>query len=206
MVTNIVCSQTKECARKTNFGEIEICLPKIEGYKECYLDPTIKQIADATEVPVNMVLGYYLNDKAFKNKDSIVSSGFDDFFKLYGTKQIKDYKANESILKETQKALAGNFLSKNWDVIKDEIDKTGIDAKIGVPVVVKSYNLNKKSFTYVMIANYEVKGTDPYTMAMAMNGVLLNDRLVWLAYYILYKDKSTIDILQEKSNKIILRI
>ena len=61
-----------------------------------------------------MVLGFYLNNETFGKKDSLGLFSFDNYFKVYGTKQIKEYKANSELLKQMQDILEGNFISKNW--------------------------------------------------------------------------------------------
>ncbi|MCG8579316.1 MAG: hypothetical protein MI866_05340 [Bacteroidales bacterium] len=203
LIGNGAFSQENECFRKTYFGAAEICLPEIEGYNECYDYPVVKQMADGTEAPTNIVLGFYLNDEIYGKKDSLGLIGFDDYFKIYGTKQIKDYKADNAMLKQMKDVLAGNFVSKNWDLMQKEIDKVGLDMEIGVPTVIKAYNHNDESFTYVMLTKYKMDGYEPYTMAMSINGLLLNERLVWMAYYLLYEDENTILRIQKSTNKII---
>tara|TARA_Y100000766_G_C18875819_1_gene590738 strand:- start:1042 stop:1713 length:672 start_codon:yes stop_codon:yes gene_type:complete len=206
LLSNWTFAQEINCVRKAYFGKTEICLPQIEGYQECYSDSIVKQVADGTEVPVNMVLGFYLNNETFEKKDSLGLFSFDNYFKVYGTKQIKDYKANYELLKQMQDVLAGNFISKNWELMLKEIDKIGLELEIGVPTVIKTYNLNKNSFTYVMLARYEIEGVEPYTMAMTINGLLINERLIWMAYYLNYNGDKTILELQEKSNTILTKL
>ena len=159
-----------------------------------------------TEVPINMVLGFYLNNSVYEKRDSLGLIRFDDYFKIYGTKEIKDYKADKSTLDEMQKVLAGNFISKNWEEMEKEIDKIDLEVQVGVPTVIDSYTLNNKSFTYIMLARYELEGVEPYTMAMALNGMLLNERLVWMAYYRNYTDQSIVDQLKTNSNKILSQL
>lgn len=201
-----VYAQEKGCARTTYFGEVPICLPQIKGYQECYPDSIVKQLADATEAPANSVLGFYLNNPTYDNKDSIGLINFDNYFKLYGTKQIQDYRADPAFLKEMQGLLSGNFISKNWDVLKEEIDKVGLEIEVGVPVVIKNYSLNKKSFTYLLLTKYEIPEREAYTMAIAISGLLINERLVWMAYYLNYEGEATIAKLQQNSNSILRRV
>lgn len=205
-LTNWSFAQKNDCSRKTYFGEVEICLPKIEGYQECYYDSTVKWLADKTEMSSNMVLAFYLDDKTFQKKDSLGLFSLNNYFKIYGTKQIKDYQADTEILKQMQDILATNFISKNWDEIKKEVDKIGLDVEIGVPTVVESYNFNETSFTYLMLTKYEIDGAAPYMLAMSMNGVLINERLVWMAYYLNYDDEETMTDLRKKTNKILAKL
>ena len=199
-------AQENDCSRNTNFGTIELCLPSIEGYQECYLNDVIKPIADGTEVPANMVLGYYLNNETYSNLDILGETQYEDYFKVYGTKQIKDYHADSSLIEEMQGLLDNNFVSKNWDEMEKEIDKVGLGVEIGVPTVVKSYNLNEDSFSFIMITKYQISQTESYTMAMTVNGAILNDRMIWMAYYLKYKGEETITTLEKNSNKILLAL
>ena len=195
--------QNNLCSRTTTFGDQEICMPKIEGYQECYEHDDVKLLADATEVEMNEVLGYYLNDKAYAQVDNLFEIEFDDYFKIYATTAIKDEKADKVLLKQMQELLSENFIVKNWDELKLEVDNIGIDAEIGVPTVIKSYNLNEDSFSFIMLITYEFEGIDPYTMVVAVNGMLINERLVWMAYYFNFDGEESVDTAQENSNRIL---
>lgn len=192
-----------DCSRKARFGKAEICLPNIEGFKECYLDLYVKQLADKTEVPGNQVLGYYLENETYDNVGISGLSGLNSFIKIYGTKRIQDYKADFQTLKQVQSSMSENYISKNWDSIEKSIDKIGIDIKLGTPTIIKTYNLNKQSFTYVMLSRNEVQGMEPFTLAMTINGLLINERLIWMAYFVNYEDEETVSLLQKKSNEVL---
>ncbi len=206
LASNWIVAQDDNCARQAAFGEKEICLPLIKGYQECYPDSIVKQLADGTEIPANMVLGFYLNDQTYTNRDSIGLIGFDDYFKIYGTKQIKDYKADAEFLGEMKALFDGTFISKNWELMEKEVDKIGLDVQIGVPTTIKNYKLSDNSLTYVMLASYELAGEAPFTMAMTINGMVVNERLVWMAYYLNYKGEETIATLQKNSDMILTKL
>lgn len=200
---NMALAQDSKCARKAAFGDTKICLPIIKGYKECYTDPAVKPLADATEAPANMVLGFYLTNKVFGQKEKLGEIRFDDYFKVYGTKEIMNVEADGDALQQMQEVLSSNFISKNWESMLKELDKTGLDVEIGAPTIVKSYSPNERSFTYIMLTKYELEGGSTQTLAMTMNGVLLSDRLIWVAYYLNYEGKETISTIETNSNKIL---
>jgi hypothetical protein len=203
---NLSFAQNNQCSRETNFGEKELCLPEVEGYKECYEEPNVKQLADATEVPANRVIGYYLNDQTYGKRDSLGLISFDDFFKIYGTLQIQDLDADKNFLEEMETLLGGNFISKNWEQMEKEVDKIGIEVEVGVPIIVKQYKLNERSFTFLMLTKYALEGIEPYTLAISINGLLINDRVIWMAYYLNYKGEETIISLANKSNDIVRKL
>ena len=208
LTSNWIFTQDIECSRTTLFGEVEICLPVLDGYQECYTNSAVKKLADESESPSNEVLGFYLNNQTHNKIDSLGFIGFDDYFKIYATKQIKDLKADKKILTNMEEVLSGNFISKNWDEIKKEMNEieNDFDIEIGKPTIIKNYQLNENSFTYVLLVKYQLEGSEPFTKAMTINGLLLNERLVWMAYYIDYDGKKSINELQEKSDYIVTNI
>lgn len=206
VVVDNVYSQDNNCVTEAQFGEAKICLPEIEGYQECYSDSIVKQIADGTEVAANMVLGFYVSDEIYQKKDSIGLISFDDYFKIYGTKQIKDYEADTVLLTQMEEILNQSFFTKNWETMKKEIDEIGLDVKVATPTVIKSYNMNDQSFSFIMITRYEPQGLEPFTVAATINGYLHNDRLVWMAYYLNYEDEQTMNELEKKSNYILTQL
>jgi len=206
IITQISQAQEEACARTTSFGGVEICLKKVAGYKESYLTPVVKAHADATEVPANTVLGYYLNNTDYGSGKNIDVTVLDDYFKIYGTLAVKDYEANSDLLNQLQTMVADNFISKNWDEVSKDIDKLGLDVEIGKPVMIDSYNLNPDSFTLVLLIKYMPEGAEPYTRAMTMNGIIINNRLVWMAYYLMYEEPGTIEKLKANSDKILAQL
>jgi len=200
---NFSVAQEVNCDRIAYFGEAEICLPKIEGYHECYSDSIVKQLVDRTQVPTNLVLGFYIDNKTFKNKEFLSLLGYNNYIKVYGTKMLKNFKANPEFLKQIQDIFAGDFIHKNWESMEKEIDKIGLEVEIGKPIVIQSYNLNESSFTYVMLTRHKYNKFDSNIMAMTFNGLLINDRLIWMAYYLKYEGEETIPNLRKKSNKIL---
>lgn len=206
LITNCLIAQESKCSRSTTFGSVELCLPLIDGYQECYLEPSVKALADATEVPANAVLGFYLNNQTFEQRDSLGSVNFDDYFKVYGTLQLQDYKAEASILSEMQGFMSSNFLSKDWDLVEKEFDQLGFEGTINEPTIIKQYSLNEDSFTYIMLVKYELEGIKPFTLVMSISGYLYKERLIWMAYYLNFDGGSSIDKLEKRSNEILLKI
>ncbi len=199
-------SQDTDCLRFADFGSIDIYIAPVAGYIECYQDSLVKELADGTEAPINQVLAFYLNEKTHENKDSFLQIGFDDYFKIYATKQLQDYPADEALLTEMEQIIKSNFLVENWDLIKEEVDEIGLEIEMTQPTIIQSYNLNDRSFSMIMLMTYEQADMDSFTMAMTVNGILQNERLIWMAYYLQYKGEETIQTLKQKSDKILSQI
>ena len=204
-ITHLILAQSTSCERTTNFGASEICLSKIDGYRESYSEPKVKALADGTEIPSNMVLGFYLNDAVYEKRDAIGTFEFDDYFKVYATKALQDIDANSRLLKKLEEEVSSTFIAKNWDKIKGEVDQVLSGVEIGKPTLVKSYNLTDNSITCVLLIRYGVE--DESTLkALTMNVLLIKNRLIWMAYYLNYHDEGSIAILEENNNKIMKKL
>lgn len=197
-------SQNINCSRITNFGESEICLPVMEGYVECYSDPVVKQMADMTEIAINYVLGFYLDEETFQQKDKLGMITFDNYLKFYATNELANYDADQNTLAEIKSVLSGNFFAKSWEELIDEHLNEELNVEIGVPTMIRDYEVNEHSFTYLMITKFETEGQEATTLAMSMTGILANKRLIWMAYYLDYENETSIDILQENTNELVL--
>jgi hypothetical protein len=144
-----------------------------------------------------------VNDFTYQKKDSIGYYRIEDYFKVYGTKQIQDYKADAAFLDEMKTMLSGNFISKNWDEVKNEIDNLGLEVEIGVPLYLRSFNEKPNSFSLLMLTKYAIENGETYTLAMSISGILIKERVIWMAYYLGYENKETLSIVEEKSTHIV---
>ncbi len=197
-------SQVDTCARETTFGTTMLCLPVIDGLNEAYLDPNVKYLADATEVAMNSVLGYYLNDYAYGKRESLGEINIDDYCKIYGTNEIAAIDVDKPMLNEMSTIIGANFIQKNWEEIIGETLSDELNIEIGVPTMIENFNVNDQSFTYVMLTKYSTPDeADSYTLAMTINGMLVKQRLVWMAYYLSYENEETFVLLKEKNKKVI---
>ncbi len=206
LVSAFACAQSPTCEKGATFGSQTICLPELVGYEECYAVPIVKQTADASEVAVNEVLGFYLNDSTYARVDELATFVFDDYAKVYGTKQLMNLEVDASMLPAIKEQVAASFQPGNWEEVKKQIDETGLGVAVGVPVLVKDYRLNDRSFTYVAVIKYSGEEAGDFTMGMTINGLLLQDRMVWMAYYLRYEGDSTIERLEEQTKVIVERM
>lgn len=191
------------CDQTAKFGDTDICLPKIGGYNECYDHPIVKALADATEIDGNLILGYYLDDSTFQRVDSLGAFRFDNHFKVYTSKQLKNYRAGQQELAELKKVISQNFISKAWESNKEALEEIQGDIQLGVPSILETYALDKQSFTYVLAMRYELYG-QRYTGLITISGFLTRQRLIFMAYYLDYNGEESIKIIKKQSNKILL--
>lgn len=202
----IALAQDADCTREVKFGTVDICLPQIASYEEAYTVSSVKKLADMMEVPSNKVLAYYIDDATFQKIDAFGTFPFENYFKIYATKELENVAMKRSDLDQIQKMLADNFMSKNWDEMKSEIEELEVDIQVETPIVIEQYRVNEDSFTMLMLATYKSEGTAPVTVAMTMNGLLIQDRMIWMAYYLDFDGQSTFKLLKQNSDKILTAI
>ena len=195
-------AQEAGCSRRTQYGKVDLCFPVLDGYRECYFDKHVKPIADATEAQQNQVLGYYLDSSSYANRESIGQGGLQNFFKIYGTRSIEHLEVDEPMFAEFYSSMGAQFLKKGWEDVAAEI-KDQIGLAIAQPTTLKDYKLSDNSFTYILLMNYQQEETEDQLVAIAMNGMFLHNRALWMAYYLKFEGPETIEALESTNNRIL---
>ena len=106
------------CQDYLNYGGTDICIPEIDGMVECLNNPSIKSRTSQIEMYGTINLGYYLNEKTFKNIESLKDMGFDDYIKVWGSEKISTVKVSKSEFLEWSKS---EILSNSKEIF-DEIE------------------------------------------------------------------------------------
>lgn len=94
------------------YGNTQICLPTIDGMKECYSVPTVKEKFDFFNYEGNSILAVYLNDKTFAQANKLDEITFDDYFYIYVSNEFANAQFDESILNELTKLMENNYIKK----------------------------------------------------------------------------------------------
>lgn len=198
-------SNEKSCDKSVRFGNIDVCLPEIDGMTECYSNPMVKERADNTEYEGNSELGFYLNNETYKKVNKINEINFDDYFKIYATKSFAYKKFELPELNNMANKMEGNYIKTNWSELKKKAEKNRDFVSIGKPVLLDSYIPNKNIRTFVMLTKYNVDNTE-FIMVATLNMVLIKEHLIWLAYYKNYNGEESINKAKSKNDYIVLRL
>lgn len=205
-ISNILNAQKSnpDCLRKAPFGTIKICVPKIEGMTECYLNATINQRANQFNYEGNSILAYYIPDEAFKEVETTPVSDYKDYFQIYATNSLKDKKATQKDLEEMKDIIKNTFTNELWESAKEKIEnKHGIE--VWKPVIIEDFKINDNAYGFVMLTKYG-SGDDELVMMMIMDMILIENRMIWVAYYQKYTSDSIFKPSKEKNNQIVLKI
>ncbi len=194
-----------ECDKSVPFGDIDICLPIIDGMTECYSTPIVKSRADEFNYEGNLILAYYLNNATHKQVDKLDEITFDDYFQIYAINKLKGVKVGQSELNEIEKVIEGNYFKENWNDLKKKIEKNHDYLSIGRPILIESYSPNNKVRTYVMLSKYQI-GNDEIVSLITMNLVQIKERLISMAYYKNYYGEKSIINAKSKNDYIVLQL
>ncbi len=194
-----------QCDNSVTYGNINICLPVIDGMEECYSVPNVKKLADQFEPEVSTVLGFYINNKTYNQVDKLNEISFDDYFKISAANNLKEFEAGKSQLNQMANMLESNFLKANWSEIKDKIDNQLDFISIGQPVLIESYSPHNEIKTFIMIIKYQGEDFE-YVMIMSSNMLIIKERLIYLNYYKIYEGEKSITNLKAKNDYIVLRL
>jgi hypothetical protein len=196
--------QKQNCYKDVQVGNFEICLPEIEGMKECYDVPGVMSRTDKFEFAGNSILGFYVQDEIYHQLDNFVDIKLDEYFKIYVVKNMKDREIGLNEFAEAKKILDANYIGENWKELKEEVENNHDYLSLGKPVLIESYLPDEKAKTYLMLVKMESSGID-YVILMSLNIVLIKERLIWLAYYKTYEGDESVNEVKSKNDNVLLK-
>jgi len=218
LVTSISCSQTGQqnnsdsqtisneikCENSVPFGDINICLPEIDGMTECYSSPTVKERADKLSTEDNLILGVYLNNSTFKQVDKLDEITFDEYIQIYAGKKLKGVKMEQDNLNEIAKSMGGTYFKDNWSIIKDKVKEKLDSMSIGRPILIHSYAIKNNVRTFVMMTKI-LAGDYEKVQIVIMNLIIIKERYISLAFYKGYDGEESIKNAKSKNDYIVLQ-
>jgi hypothetical protein len=192
----------RKCEREVSYGSANICLPFVENMKECFKNDTVNALALATEYPGNIVLGYYLMDSTYTRLSQLDSIEMGNYFKVYANEKLADYKSDKDVFKEICDATEASIKPKGFKEIKETIDEITDSISVGAPKLVDEYTSISNTKSYIMIVKYETE-TSSFVSVMALDLVLVQERIVFLAFYSDYTGKESQQKLKQMNDKIL---
>lgn len=191
----------KNCKNSVDYGDRAFCLPTIKGYTEAYTNPNFKKRADAIEDEQNVTLAYYVTNDLYSKANALDTISFDDFYKVYVSNMAKNYSLTRNEMNEVMNAMTGGMLEKTVDDIKKE-GKLANNLSIKNPVLVDKFKPHYDALGAIvlmeMASEFETK-----TLAISMNTLLIKNRLIFVAYYLNYKNIETFTVLKKNTEDFI---
>ena len=197
-----IASQTnKDCTREINLDKTHICLPKFEKMTECYLNLTINSIVNSNVPDESLPIAYYLNDKTYKNIETIEQEVYDDY--LFSTDVLSKQKLSRSEFEE----LSGfdKVLKNDWSKVKQIIKEKIKVLTFDKPIVIETYSNNKNVISSVIMSRILGEETELINIGIT-NSLFIKDKIIITVYNKHYLDIETIKDAKAKNDYFALRI
>ncbi len=194
-------SQNDNCERGANFGGNIICLPKLDGYSECFHKPAIQTFLLNRNIPTNIDFGFYLNqtDLGILEKSGVYPDG--DYIKVFGVKAIANLKADQSVLQ----MLINEFKKDGCDSLI-HLDFNEFDFNVSLnepPKCLKNYSYNNSSFSKLMLSHFIDDNGVSVKQVMTLNLLLLDERIICFCYYSEFRGEKSVELHEQKNNSIL---
>lgn len=193
------------CENPKTFGDIEVCLPDVQGMVECFENQNIKSCVSRFDFDVNEIIGFYLTQKDFDNFNSSDRPNMDGYLKIYSPKRMKNQEINNSNLDEMVQLFKKNFLESNWDKISEKIEELGTNLTVDSPILMENYQPNETTRTFITFNKIASESNEDFQIS-ALNLMNIKNRLIWVVYYKSYTGPESIQALKSKNDYLIGKI
>ncbi len=192
-------TKVKNCVGEASFGDLSICLPKINGQTECFSHPKIKTRLSQFNDPDNTILGYYINDSIYKKIDEIEEVSYDDYYQVYAPNLAKNFTMTRSEMKQIMSMMTNGFLDKTMEEVNKTPSFLRNNISIEQPILIEKYTLNTNSSTMVILMKIANESEDK-TTAVSMNAILIKDRIIFVTHYLDYHDENSLTTLKNNTS------
>ena len=194
-----------DCDQSVPFGNIDVCLPKIEGMVECYSSPMLKEFVDNFNYEGNSILAFYLNQSDYEGIDNLEELGFDDYFQIYVTDVTKNMKLGQAELNQLAQMFEDSHYREDWVSYVKNREKLLRDVSLNGPIILEGYSPKKEIRSYVTLMSFKGAEQENTVVAM-MNMVLIKERFVWVAYFKQFEGEKSIQQAKQKNESIVLQL
>jgi len=194
-------TNNKVCSSIKSYGDINVCLPLVDGLTECYSNPRIRAIINHLYSSGKQTfMGVYINSIDYKKyKDLNDYRLFDEIIYVFAPKSYKNKPVNYYFLKELD-SQTGNFIKLNWKELKPKIEKNdNYLFKVGKPILIEKYNIYNYWLSSVVLA----QGTRldcPVITVKVLNYIVIKHRLLVIIYNLKFNGETSIKEAKAKNN------
>ncbi len=194
------------CTRIAEFGSAQVCLPPMPNHHECLKNAVSEMLADGANAPGNVMLGMYLNEPLFQGVsylenapmndpawDSFDSIPFEDYFLVYATNVLAGMKVDTMDLRYMASMTTGAFEISSWEKMKTIIDEKLDGTTMSRPKLLEHYQPHPAVRSMVLLLNYQSEEGKQFWKVSVINMMVIDERLIDSAYYLFFKDQSTIE-------------
>lgn len=188
------------CEVQRSFGDINVCLPNIEGYIECLANKYVKErVDDEVKALGEEVLGIYLRTELYteliKNPNKTL---LDDYIKIYSSPPLKNKKVPNNFFKQMAEKIEKESDIVQWDEAIQKIHNNNSNLLLGKPLLLEHSKYHPQTDTYIYLGSYNTLGKSGYILWTA-NLCIIKERLIYFANYINYASANSMEILKNKN-------
>ena len=194
-----------ECDKSVPFGDIDICLPIIDGMTECYSIPIVREKVDEVKHEGGEILAYYLNNDTYEQVDKFGEITFDDYFQVLVDNKFIDMKIGQSELNNLSKVFENLYNKEDWNSLNKKIKQKQDYLSVGRPVLLESYSVSNKVRTNVILTKYLLDNRESVVLS-TLNMIQIKEKLIFLTYYKDYDGERSIKNAKSKNDYIVLKL
>lgn len=188
------------CDDFSPWGNIDICLPKIDGMTECYSSPTCKEYFDQfSDLNVNTTFGVYIKSNIYNNWQKTGTfkpeASFDEYFKFYAVNEAKEFEIGITDMRYMMDEIVSMYPSIQ-DAVRESDPRY---AKIGETVFIESYFPHDNVVTHIKTS----KRKDGIVQVNIGNVINIKNRMIWMGYIKIYDTAETMKYAKRRNEHII---
>jgi hypothetical protein len=192
------------CLLSAKVGNVEICIPEIDGMHECHLNLSIIKRTSSFNHNGNSIIGFYINDFYYKNIDKAEEMKFDDYCQIYTIKKIEQLNISEQLFEQFIDQTDTVVSKEYWNKIKYPLEKKNENSTFSKPVLLENYSLKQNVKSQVLISKINMLD-DENVMICVINYMLIKNKIIFLGYYKKYEGEESIKNAKAKNDYITLR-
>jgi|GEM_PF-4034185 len=193
-------STALECQRTSNYGSLQLCLPTLQGYQECYEEAVVKHLADSLMASDNQTLGYYLPEAVHRKGNQFRDEDYDNYISVFTVKKLKEFDFNQVFFDAFVKELELFSIGDNWEETKARNPEILDNMHFDKPIQLNSYRFDQNSYVQVYLFKDQNR---PHPLIIYSNWLRLRDRLIVVTYNKYYLSEESLAKGQSQSGRIV---
>lgn len=185
--------------RKVQFGDIFVELPFLDGMKECYSDQIIKEKSKLIEKKDEIILGYYLNNNTYQNKERINEFQFDDYFKVCSFSFFKGVIIHNSDLNDFINVISKTNTDNVFEKSQNEIENEFKNISFGKLILCEKYAPNKSSKSILYLTK-TINNDNENVLICVLTLIQIKNRMISFYYYKNYDGEESLKKAKAKSD------
>jgi hypothetical protein len=197
---------TTACIKAAQFGDLELCLPALEGMEECMAHPLMDSLLRILLQPPQIAFAYYLNAADFAMIDSLQGQASGDYAIVYSSQEAAGLPFAQKDLELMYEALQAGMVTESWDRVKEKLKQQRDDISFGGLHLLEQYAPTPESMANVMVTP-TLTATSNDIMAMIISTMRIHERMICLGYYTtLYDAEADLEKHKAKNTRLVKAI